>query len=343
MKTDWQIIKNKKVLYVDGTTVIGSHGYDLFISEDDGRTWRHWAKIKDNKYSIFSKIRLISRLLRVEVTEVFVADKEYYCIAKKGIYKYDEVLGCFAKIFHVERGSRPINVAVDDEGNAYFGEYYSNDERDFVRIYAMRTGTKCFESVYVFEQNTIRHVHGIYFDKYEKKLWYVTGDEDNECIIGYTCDGFKTVNSVLQGMQRYRAVKLFFYEDFIIYGTDTPNENNSIYKIDRRLYTLQKLISLEGSVIYGAQIGDYCFISTTVEPSTVNLIKKSVLYYSCDGIKWSRVAEFNKDIYPMKYFQFGSIIFPRYGSVSEYLFFYGRALSLIDGKSVKSRISEINK
>ncbi|MBN2709963.1 MAG: hypothetical protein JXR46_13055 [Calditrichaceae bacterium] len=343
MRSTWEVIKNKKVLYVDGNTVIASHGYDLFVSENDGRSWRFWAKIKDKKYSIFSKIRLISRLLRIEVTDVFVVDKEYYCVGKKGIFKYDKVLSCFTKIFHVERGSRPINVAVDDEGNVYFGEYFSNDKRDFVRIYAMRVRSKCFECIYVFEQNTIRHVHGIYFDKYEKKLWYVTGDKDNECIIGYTCDCFKTVNPVLKGMQRYRAVKLFFYKDFIIYGTDTPNEYNFIYKIDRSTYEVEKIISVEGSVIYGVQIADNCFISTTVEPSKVNLSKKSFLYYSCDGIKWDNMEEFDKDIYSMKYFQFGSVIFPRYGSLSEYLFFYGRALKKIDGKSVRSRISEINK
>jgi hypothetical protein len=336
-----KLLKNKKVLFVDGDILIASSGYYLFISKDNGDTWIKWAKVFDKKYALLSKIRLISRLLRIEVTEVFKVKDEYYCIAKKGIFKYENKYNTFEKIFVINRGSRPINIAIDNEDNVYFGEYFDNKNRVDVNIYMMKAGSSVFEKVYVFKKNMIRHIHGIYYDKYENILWYVTGDEDHECIIGYTKDQFKSINNILIGSQQFRAVKLFFYEDYIIYATDTPNEENFVYKIERKDYKVEKILPVIGSVIYGVQNEFCCFISTTVEPSKVNSYKYSALYYSFGGNNWVKLFEYEKDCYSMKLFQFGSIIFPKYETKSEYLYFYGRALKKIDGNSIRMKLSEL--
>lgn len=338
-----KIIKNKKILFVDANFLIASSGYSVFISNNYGISWKYWTKIRINRYTIIARFRLLSRLLRVEITELIRSGEIYYCVAKKGIYRLDEKSGLFEKVFNLKKGSKTINVAIDKTKDIYFGEYYSNDKRESVNIYKYCAISSVVKSVYVFPEKTIRHIHGIYYDKYEDKLWYVTGDEDHECMIGYTTNGFKTVNNVLCGKQKYRAVKMFFFKNYIIYGTDTPKEQNYIYKVDRKDYCVNKLISVEGSVIYGIQIGDSCILSTTIEPSVVNCYKKSVLYYSADGVSWVRVCEFEKDRLSMKYFQFGSIIFPNYESWSKYLFFYGRALKNIDGQTVALKFSEIDK
>jgi hypothetical protein len=343
MNLEIKNFKKKKILFVDGIFLVASNGYKLFISNDDGVSWKYWTKIKLNRYSIFARFRLLARLLRVEITEFFRSGETYYCVAKKGVYKINIESGLFEKIFHIKKGSRPINLTIDNKNNIYFGEYFSNEKRECVNIYMIAADSAVIDCVYTFQKNIIRHIHGIYYDKYENKLWYVTGDEDHECIIGYTDNAFKNVHNVLYGKQQFRAVKMFFFRDYIIYGTDTPKEQNYLYKINRIDYCVSKIISVEGSIIYGVQIGESCFISTTVEPSAVNNYKKSVLYFSGDGLSWVRVCEYEKDQYSMKYLQFGSIIFPKYNSVSEYLYFYGRALKQIDGQSVVLKISEIEK
>jgi hypothetical protein len=67
------------------------------------------------------------------------------------------------------------------------------------------------------------------------------------------------------------------------------------------------------------------------------------LYYSGDGLTWYMINAAHKDIYPMTYFQFGSIIFPKYKSCSDYLFYYGRALKEIDGNSIRIKIDDVKK
>ena len=40
-------------------------------------------------------------------------------------------------------------------------------------------------------KGNINHVHGLFYDKYTQCVWVLTGDRENECIIGYTDDEFR--------------------------------------------------------------------------------------------------------------------------------------------------------
>ena len=61
--------------------------------------------------------------------------------------------------------------------NAYFGEYVNNAKRP-IRIIRLsddgQTAAVCFQ----FNQGEIKHVHGIYWDKYRQRLWITTGDSN---------------------------------------------------------------------------------------------------------------------------------------------------------------------
>lgn len=337
MKKEDFIIKNKKVLYVKGDILLASHGYEMYKSYDQGLTWEYWASVKEWKYKYISKVRLLSRFLRVEITECFLIEDEYYVVAKKGIYKYKKDKNSFEKIEKIRKGSRPLNVAVDNEGSVYYGEYHSNKKRESVSVYKKTIDTDSFKEIYKFPEKTIRHVHGLYYDIYENKIWFVTGDSDAESIIGYTSDDFKIINKVCLGSQQCRVVKMFFYKEKIIFVTDAIKEDNNIYTMDRHSEKIINRYTIEGPVIYGTQCDVFSAFSTEVEPDLKNKNNISCLYVSKDGVIWEKINECQKDKWPML-FQYGTYVFPKYGEVSEYLYCYGQSLKNIDGHTVRIQI-----
>lgn len=116
-----------------------------------------------------------------------------------------------------------------------------------------------WEIVYTFPEGNINHIHGLFLDPYTNLIWVATGDRENECIIGYTSDGFGTFNIAFRGGQDYRAANLLFYKDFIIYATDSQYINNEIKMIDRRTLNISVMAQIQGSGIYGGQCGNYGF------------------------------------------------------------------------------------
>ena len=232
------------------------------------------------------------------------------------------------------RGSKPLNLCFAPSGNIYFGEYFQNMEKQTVNIYCSKDNAKTWDIAYTFEAGNINHIHGLFFDKYTNRIWVATGDRENECIIGYTEDEFKTFVEVFRGGQEYRTCQLFFYQDFIVFGTDTQYEQNVIKKFDRKTLEITELQKVQGSVIKGGQVGDVAFISTTVEPSKVNTDKYAHLWVTKDGLHWEERYKAKKDWLP-HIFQFGTFEFPQYYGIEklERLYFSGRALKGLDGKS----------
>ena len=140
---------------------------------------------------------------------------------------------------------------------------------------------------------------------------------------------------VFRGGQEYRTCQLFFYKDFIVFGTDTQYQHNVIKKFDRKTLEITELQKVQGSVIKGGQVGDVAFISTTVEPSDVNTDKWAHLWVTKDGLHWEERYKAKKDWLPATLFQFGTFEFPQYYGIEklERLYFSGRALKGLDGRS----------
>lgn len=77
-------------------------------------------------------------------------------------------------------------------------------------------------------------------------MWVLTGDRENECVIGYTDDEFKSFHEVLRGGQEYRSCQLFFYKDFIVYATDSQYIENEIRAINRETLEISILAKFKG-------------------------------------------------------------------------------------------------
>jgi hypothetical protein len=209
----------------------------------------------------------------------------------------------------VLRGTRPLHIAATPSGEIFWGEYFDNAQRDEVHIYASADRGATWSVAYTFPRGTIRHVHNVVYDRWENCLWILTGDDGLECrILRASCD-FKNVDVVLSGNQQARAVALVPARDGLYFSSDTPLEANHAYHLDRR-GSLTKLAVLGSSSIYGCQVGEGIFFSTMVEPSVVNVERSACVYGSQDGSHWQRLLAWNKDRWPMGWFQYGNAFLP---------------------------------
>lgn len=320
--------EGKTLLVCDGRKLI-SNGYMLFEGKKR-------CRIADKNYNWLSYFFLTRRFFRAEITGLFSLPRgERLAIAKKGLFLQKKGSNYFEKVFAMPRGSKPLNICVAPSGNLYFGEYFQNMDKQAVNIYCSEDNAQTWHIVYTFPEGNINHIHGLFFDKYTNRIWVATGDRENECIIGYTEDEFKTFVEVFRGGQEYRTCQLFFYKDFIVFGTDTQYQQNVIKKFDRNTLEITELKKVQGSIIKGGQVGDVAFISTTVEPSEVNKDKYAHLWVTKDGLHWEERYKAKKDWLPF-IFQFGTFEFPQYYGIEklERLYFSGRALKGLDGKTM---------
>lgn len=320
---------NGKVISVEESNLLIDNGY--ILKDNNGE-----YKINDGKYYWPSCFVLVKRLLRAEITGLYKLNSGVrIVVAKKGLFLGKKGSNTFEKCFAMPRGSKPLNLCFSPSGNIYFGEYFQNMDKQAVHIYCSKDNAQSWQIAYTFEAGNINHIHGVFFDKYTNRIWVATGDRENECIIGYTEDEFGTFVEVFRGGQEYRTCQLFFYKDFIVFGTDTQYQQNVIKKFDRKTLEISELQEVQGSVIKGGQVGDVSFISTTVEPSKVNIDKYAHLWVTKDGLHWEEKYKAKKDWMPATLFQFGTFEFPQYYGVEklERLFFSGRALKGLDGKS----------
>jgi len=317
-----------KFLSVENNFQLISRGYNLCDANGN-------YKIVDGRYGFPSRFALTRRFLRAEITGLYsLPNDERLAIAKKGLFLQKQGDGSFEKVFAMPRGSKPLNICIALSGKLYFGEYFQNMEKQAVNIYGSEDNGVTWHVIYSFLEGNINHIHGLFFDKYTNRIWVATGDRENECIIGYTEDEFKTFVEVFRGGQEYRTCQLFFYKDFIVFGTDTQYEQNVIKKFDRQTLKITELQKVQGSVIKGGQVGDVAFISTTVEPSKVNKDRYAHLWVTKDGLHWEERYKAKKDWLPF-IFQFGTFEFPQYYGIDklERLYFSGRALKGLDGKT----------
>ena len=323
-----------KVLLVKSDSVLSSSGYTIIEHDRNLKKVKRVASLIDKKYSPFSKCALTRRLFRAEITGLYeLADGSMIAIAKKGLFKRSVQGGDFHKVFAMPRGSKPLNLCILKNSHIFFGEYFQNVEKGEVHVYGSKDNGASWQVVYSFPAGNINHVHGLFLDPYIEHMWVLTGDRENECIIGYTDDEFQTLHEVFRGGQEYRSCHLFFYEDFIVYATDSQYIQNEIRIIDRKTLKIATVVQIQGSAIKGGQSGNISYLSTTIEPSEVNTPKASHLWYTKDGKHWVDVISYKKDCLPAL-LQFGSIEFPQHKApITDRIYFSGRALKGLDGES----------
>ena len=214
------------------------------------------------------------------------------------------------KISHrITRGTRPLHITLTPDDRVFWGEYFDNRARAQVNIYSSSDCGNSWNIVHTFPRGEIRHVHNIVYDPWQNCMWILTGDNGSECrIMRCSCD-FSHVENVLIGSQQTRAAALVPTPRGIVFSTDTPSQQNHVYRLDRT-GNLEKLADLSSSSICACAVGDSLFFSTMAEPSSINTAKEVRLYGSVDGSNWKTLLQYQKDRWPMGPFQYGNIFLP---------------------------------
>lgn len=294
-----------RVVYVSTERMLAARGTRILESKDGGAVWKQVAvlPVSTRDKAVMSS-RMFSRLLRKGVHHLAMGNTCSLIVANRNIYQMQEGL---IRLLGPVHGSRPLSLC-SAYGAFYYGEYRSNPERSPVHIWKLKENKIEWEAAWQF--SGIRHVHGVFHDPYKNVLWVTTGDLDHEAGIWRTDDDFATLEKIAGGCQRFRAVQLLFTREHVYFGSDTPDEQNHIFRMDREGKNVEKLAAVGSSVFYGCKVGDHLFFSTAVEPSRVNTTWYAEVWGSADGTNWHLVRRFKKDIWPMKYFQYGQVLFP---------------------------------
>lgn len=343
-KDDFQVVRENSLLhYVNKEVLICSQKNILYRSVDKGVTWLKWLEIPINlKTQLRIQNKLSRRLFRQYVYHVLL-DKDFITVFAFGeIFIFTQSNKQLISRNPII-GSRPL-VVTCYEGDIYYGEYTSNTERNKIHLFKSNEEKSAFEDFYVLDN--IRHIHSVQLDPFTKKLFITTGDKDEECFIGFFKN--KIFVPLIHGSQQERCVQLLFTESYIYYATDAPDERNYIYRIDRKTKKIEKLQEIGGPVFYGFQSEEILFFSSVCEPSKINNQKTVELWASINGEKWKCIATFQKDIYHMKFFQYGQLMFPngigdeKYLWISPFATDYDQKILKIKLEIVKLIINQIS-
>ncbi len=335
-----------RVLHVEDKTIYASKALELFSSTDSGTTFNKIASAPGGLIeSYLARTQLTSRVLRTGFHGLTPLDSGDLIASVRGAMLHlspgDHQFRCAHTI---SRGSRPLNVCVHPSGRAYFGEYYSNPERSEVHIFGSQSGRR-WDVVGSFDPGSIRHIHGIFWDPHRNGMWVLTGDDGEEAGIWWTPDEFRTIEPVVRGNQRARAVTIIPLESGLIVPMDSPDELNFIQHLDTATGKLEPLASVPGSVFHGARSRGLWLLSTAVEKSSVNTDQRPALYASRDGYDWRAIAHFRRDL-PLlastgHLLQWPTLVLPTGHSQLDTIFATGQSLLGAHGKLFTWAASDI--
>lgn len=339
-----RILKGYTALLVDGEEcIVLARGYRLYKYNPATGEAVLFSRLRGGIDSFFSRFRLSRRLLRAEISRLYrFADDNLFCIARKAIFRYNPESQLFEKCHTIRRGSRPLNLCRDAEGNIFYGEYFSNLACAPVSIMVSRDNGTTWSEAYRFPEGAVNHIHGIFRDPFTNRLWAFTGDKDSECRAISSDDGFRTVRQEFGGSQQHRICVPLFRKDKIVFATDSPFMPNVVRALSRSGESSADLQTIGNSGIYAADTPQFQLISTAVEPSRVNRSRRASLWISTDTEHWRELLSYPKDPLGCNLFQFGSLQFPEYrGAAPGIIAVTGHALRGLDQSTLLLPISAI--
>jgi hypothetical protein len=305
-----------RFLHISDHALYSAQGHHILQSLDNGNSWQIWVSLPVTVcQKIFMHFPLLARLLRQGIHHLAITDNEAIVIANKMTYVINK--GVVKQIGPLH-GSRPMVLCQTSNHDVYYGEYHRNMDKSPMSIWKFNRDKCIWEAVWRFK--AIRHIHGVFHDPYTDSIWVTTGDTDSEAGIWKTTNNFQTLQKIAGDSQQYRVIQLLFTPTYLYFGSDAPSEQNYIYRMDRMGRNLEKLVDVGSSVFFGCKVGESLFFSTAVEPSDVNLTSNSEVWQSDNGQDWHKLLEFKKDIWSMKYFQHGQVLFPTGNNNSQYLY-----------------------
>jgi hypothetical protein len=306
------------------------------------------------KLRLFSKIRYLERLFRIEPRAAYLSIDRKLIISYLGsVYAIDLQKQNWQKEHTFRKNmNNPLSFGEIKNISGFrdclvYGEYWGNTEKKSVAIYGRNLNSNNWNKLFEFPENTITHIHSIVADKFKNRVLILTGDEDKESGIWVAEDNFQKVEPLIIGKQAFRSCALFPTEQGLLFATDTPHEENYIGLIDESEDELKisKVYYLEGPCINYFQNSNVYGFATSVEPdSSIKGVKYFLTSQLGKGIKsrfstliignlisgFNEVLRLKKDFLPLALFQFGNIWFPA-GSNSSKIIIYPQSVKKYDG------------
>lgn len=315
-----------QVLWHSNGVLWASKQHRIVCSRDFGTTWMAVAGIPAPPVQrLLSRIKLCRRLLRLGIRSyIQPSDREFIAFSNGSIFRWQQGDRRPLRIGSVRYGRGPLlqGSCSDENGNCYYGEYWGNQKIEPVNIYKLKSDTNSWESFYSFPHGAVRHIHAVQFDPVSKHLWVATGDDDQQCRIGYFTKSahIPELVCIASGNQMARAVSLLFTREYVYWGTDagrgTGVKANHIYRWSRRSSQIEQVAQVGGPVYYSTvDAQERLFVSTVVEGSESEPDRFARVWMCSDGTNWREIARWKKDRYPLV-FGYGVMSFAQ-GSTSD--------------------------
>ena len=166
--------------------------------------------------------------------------------------------------FGTGRGILSNGLLSVNGNHLYFGEYFRNSERSDVLIYLSKDNGRSWDIAHKFDPGIIRHIHALQKDPYTGLLWFCTGDEDSEAMIGWSDNGFRSINIIGKGKKSWRTEQLVFTEEAVYWGADTGSiDLAGIYRWDKLSEKTTKLYKSDGAILYGTRLAGGSMVFST--------------------------------------------------------------------------------
>jgi len=328
-----EILKNTKPLFfTPDNKLVVSKANKVYLRGSDGELIFLFSFYETWLNRFLSYFPLTVRMARLGVkTGISVQDDYFFAYGKK-IHRYNSRNQELIEEYSFEKGRGPLQFCYVEniqgfENSVCFGEYFGNHSRNPVKIF-QRSDSGEWKSPFQFKYGEINHIHALIPDNYNHCVWVLVGDFEHSAAIYKATSNFEKVELIVQGEQCYRACVAFPTKDGLLYATDTQIESNSIRMlVNDGQWLSKKLSDINGSCIYGCELDEYYIFSTSTEPSDKpkNKIfalldnkpgsgiienKSDVVVYDKRDKTIKVIMSKEKDIFPYRIFQFGTIMFP---------------------------------
>lgn len=220
-----------------------------------------------NNFRIFRIFTLRSEIVEMTINE----DRQITAFASGLIWFSAGVGQKFEKMMelshfgpHIGRGIMSTGILQANKKELYLGEYFSNKERTNVKVFKLNSEHRTWEISYEFKPGQIRHIHALQRDPYTNRLWICVGDEDNESMIGWSDDNYRSITPIGHGSQIWRTCQLVFTDEAIFWGTDTGSKDLAgIYRWDRKTMGLKKVHDTKGAIFFSSRLNNGTIVMST--------------------------------------------------------------------------------
>ena len=259
-----------RALYTEKDRIWIAQGMSFFAVNSEGKKVTKVYKAGTALQKFLSSCFISRQMLREGCHHMLILrDQSILITAKKRTYIFNPD-GTIRNTFSGYLGNKPASqgICVTPDGTVFFGEYTINlQHTNDTHLYRSTDNGRSFQVILTFPK-TIRHIHFIKYDPYEKCLWLGTGDADDESKLMRSDDNGDTWITVGEGNQQWRAIGVCITENALVWGTDAGSvpDQNHINIMDRATHEMHSICEVEGPCHGSASFCDgRIMISTGVE------------------------------------------------------------------------------